>query len=178
MNKPSKTAALMAICSVLSAPLALSQTKAWNVTTVGAWETPANWTPSGLPVTTDTVNITNGGTATISSAVGSVNRINSRGTTVSHGAVLLANNQVTSGTLSSTGSGLVNVQAGGTLGGVGNVYGTTTIDGTLKPGDYDYERAVSPPRRRKSEEANRGTGAHFCGKPIIPPERRKPIPNG
>lgn len=66
----------------------------------------------------------------------------SRGTEVWSGGVLLAN-YVGSGTAaSSTGTGAVTVDAGGVLGGVGYILGATTVSGTLKPGDYDYNRST------------------------------------
>ncbi len=64
------------------------------------------------------------------------------GTKVSGNAVLLANSSVVSNLHSSTGTGAVTVDTDATLGGTGTVLGTTTISGTLKPGDYDYGAAV------------------------------------
>ncbi len=62
-----------------------------------------------------------------------------RGTTLSNGAVLLANYATSNVNWSSTGQGNVTVEAGGTLGGIGWINGETTVSGILKPGDYDYE---------------------------------------
>jgi hypothetical protein len=43
--------------------------KSWNVTT-GTWTGTSNWSPTGVPATTDTVVINNGGTATLNTNSG------------------------------------------------------------------------------------------------------------
>lgn len=68
-----------------------------------------------------------------------------RRTLVKDGAVLLANydgsDDTESELFNSTGSGGILVDTGGILGGIGYVQ-RAEITGTLKPGDYDYDRDV------------------------------------
>ena len=94
---------------VVSSLAARAVDKSWNVST-GDWSTGGNWAPVGAPGGGDNAWIQNGGTATITSAV--------NGSTVRPGQ--------------GTGSGTVNVNAGGTLNAVslqiGNDNGTGTVN--------------------------------------------------
>lgn len=64
------------------------------------------------------------------------NNTYTQGTVINSGAALLAN--TTAASQSSTGTGAVTVDLGGTLGGIGYIGGATTVSGTLKPGDYAF----------------------------------------
>lgn len=72
-----------------------------------------------------------GGTLTLTGAGSASGFAGEETVTVADGATLLANN--TAG--SATGSGAVRIEAGGTLGGSGRIYGNTTIEGFLAPGN-------------------------------------------
>lgn len=103
-----------------------AQAQTWNGNATNSnWLTGSNWNPSGTPINTSTVTLSNGTTATINAAGATASRIfvyNDSGITVSSSGTLTANTVSVSSTLSS----------GIFLGenrNFGNTLGTMTVNG-------------------------------------------------
>ena len=58
-------AGTMLVLGAASGAAAWAGTKVWNNPGGGAWTTPANWTPSGVPVAGDVIQFSSGGTFTV-----------------------------------------------------------------------------------------------------------------
>jgi hypothetical protein len=114
--------------SEFSAPLqAPAIIKSWNNVLGGNWNTPASWTPSGVPAATDDVQITLDGTYTVT-----MNSVQSAASLTLGGATGNQTLAVTANTLTLSAASVVNAngilsQAGGTIAGTGSL----TINGTF-----------------------------------------------
>ena len=75
MNRVAGTISALAVVAALTLGMASSTLAiTWDLVGTGDWNTAENWDPDGLPTTSDTVNVNNGGTAQIGSEGAVANR--------------------------------------------------------------------------------------------------------
>ncbi|MFN7966949.1 MAG: right-handed parallel beta-helix repeat-containing protein, partial [Acidobacteriota bacterium] len=126
--------------------LAPTVIKSWNNAAGGNWSVGTNWTPNGVPATTDDVQITLAGTYTVTLDVSSTVASLTLGAATGTQTLSIAANTLTLSGASSVSSNGVLAQSGGTITGAGTLTvngaynwsagtltgaGTTTINGTL-----------------------------------------------
>lgn len=121
-------------------------TKNWNVASSGGWLTAGNWTLSGVPTTTHTVNIANGGTCALgSSETGQAAYASIRGgSTLDLVGALTSAGQIHVGELD--GNGVLNVRNGGSVNATSILVGADSGSlGSLRIGNGGVPGTVNAP---------------------------------
>ena len=154
--KPLKKAALIAIALMASILILLFsaeplQAQTWTNTGTGDWFTASNWNTDTIPNQTSFVFVSNGGTATVSTAgaKASVLELNTSSLIVQDGGTLVTGNSEINGTASVTGTdstwgngsdyinvgytgaGSLTISSGGTVDSYDAAIGNTGITGTV-----------------------------------------------